>query len=747
MDEILMNECPSCGKPNPPALDECVHCGAALIPMQPGPTGPGDDLLPEEPSAAKDDTPEWLKSFAEEPLEEDTTDPGIEDSGDTWLRNMREDKLVDTGDLDEPSSPDAESEIMGEEDLDVPDWLNTLSSIPVSSVGEIASELEEEMPDWLNSLGLEDSGELPILNQEISEQKPPQPKKSGATDELAEKLPDISGLTPADLPDWLTANAPDIYQDDSPDQSEAEEMPDWLSSIVPGSLLASDSEEPPAPEAEYPDWLLEMSESGSPASQTPGDGETTDMENWLASQGTTPAFTGFDAGEYPFDKDTEGLMSSTLPDWLGEQMSPDRAALGEADQQPGDDLSPGSLPDWLRAMRPDAGYMDGLVTGKEQVAGELERAGPLTGLRDLLPAEPEITRSGKPPLYSLKLQITEKQAKNAELLNKLLESESRGRSVKSSPAITPQRILRWLIALGILISIIIPSIASLTASPTSWFARGIDLPPSLPVEANAANTLINALPSGSPVLIAFDYEPGLSGELNAAAAGVIDHLMLKGSRLALVSTSPIGPSLAENLVTGVLAKHQYQSGDMYTNLGYISGGMAGLQNFAIAPSQTLVLPHDNRSILQIISSDVNPWEQPALVGENNLSDFALSVVITDDPDTARSWIEQVQPHLRPDSLIMVISAQAEPFVRPYYDTSPKQLSGLVTGLSGGAAYENRQGQRILAFSYWDAFGFGILTAQILIFFAGAYNLTSVLLDRRAKPARENKPRGKQETGP
>ena len=43
-------------------------------------------------------------------------------------------------------------------------------------------------------------------------------------------------------------------------------------------------------------------------------------------------------------------------------------------------------------------------------------------------------------------------------------------------------------------------------------------------------------------------------------------------------------------------------------------------------------------------------------------------------------------------MLMVISAQAEPMIRPYYDSG--QLQGLVTGLAGGKAYEeiiNRPG--------------------------------------------------------
>ena len=68
----------------------------------------------------------------------------------------------------------------------------------------------------------------------------------------------------------------------------------------------------------------------------------------------------------------------------------------------------------------------------------------------------------------------------------------------------------------------------------------------------------------------------------------------------------------------------------------------------------------------------------------------MVLVITDDADTARGWIEQVQPKLvdplSPTPMTMVVSAQAEPLVYPSYLPFPKQVDGLVSGIAGGAYF-------------------------------------------------------------
>ncbi len=131
---------------------------------------------------------------------------------------------------------------------------------------------------------------------------------------------------------------------------------------------------------------------------------------------------------------------------------------------------------------------------------------------------------------------------------------------------------------------------------------------------------------------------------------------------------------------------------------------------------------------------------PPLQGINALADFDMLTVITDNPDTAHAWIEQVQPKLvsgdQQTPLIMVISAQAEPLVRPYYQESTGQVQGLVVGLRGGAAYSNLTGRENLPGLYWSAFGVGLALVAVIILIASIVAIASSLIAPRQKQAPE-----------
>jgi hypothetical protein len=113
---------------------------------------------------------------------------------------------------------------------------------------------------------------------------------------------------------------------------------------------------------------------------------------------------------------------------------------------------------------------------------------------------------------------------------------------------------------------------------------------------------------------------------------------------------------------------------------------------------------------------------PPVVGINQISDYEMIILLVDDPDVARVWIEQLAPKitnpLSLTSLVLVTSAQLEPIVRPYYESIPQPVNGLVVGLRGGAAYARLIGGDQLPRQYWDAFGLGTFVAALLILVGG-----------------------------
>jgi len=214
----------------------------------------------------------------------------------------------------------------------------------------------------------------------------------------------------------------------------------------------------------------------------------------------------------------------------------------------------------------------------------------------------------------------------------------------------------------------------------------------------------------------------MSGELEAASAALVQHLLLRDSQIVMVSSQPTGPGLGEAFLQENFSGDDYIKTHQYVNFGYVSGGAAGLLSFASDIRQTKA---------------EMAWDQAPLSEIQSIRDFALVVVLTDDPDTARSWVEQVQPLLY-DSvsstevpLVMVVSAQAEPLVYPYYYTNPQQIAGLISGIGGGAYYETVIGPSIAA-RYWTAYNVGMMVAVIIIAVGSIYNLARNSLSGSSK---------------
>jgi hypothetical protein len=251
---------------------------------------------------------------------------------------------------------------------------------------------------------------------------------------------------------------------------------------------------------------------------------------------------------------------------------------------------------------------------------------------------------------------------------------------------------RWLISVILIVSILLPVLIGTQISPE------LQLYPS---EWARTSVLLNEFPANSAMLLVFDYEPALSGELTASAAPVISTILLRGTRVALISTTPTGPALAEQFMESTQQAH-LSRGTQVVNLGYLAGGPVGIQSFASDPLGTI-----NLSV-----SGEPAWETPALQGVQQLSDFTAIIILTDNADSGRSWIEQTQADLGDTKMLLIISAQAEPMIRPYFDSG--QVHGLVTGLVGGKAYEQSYDTPGIAREYWDSFGLSVLAVELMV---------------------------------
>jgi hypothetical protein len=567
----------------------------------------------------------------------------------------------------------------GEEDLsidskDLPDWLTDSGTLQPESRGES----EPAFPGWM-------------VESDLPENEPESDTGKGLPDWIAD-LPDAgigeSKEPRQDLPDWLSnVSEQDVDQSGLPEPVESDEGDDFS-----------------AEEGGLPDWLTKLEATAD--EQTSGSSVPALI---LDEEDEIPAEAVAEEPERPPDHDI-----SAVPDWLTQIAAQEEQVEGvvpaEGELEP--DLAAAQLPSWLQAMRPIESAAPSAPVEKE---GEkvVEKVGPLAGLAGVLPAEPEFAHLSKPKSSLVKLQVSDNQQSHITLLENLLAEEGLAKPVTARSAITSQYFLRLLIALVVIVSVIAPL----------WLNRQLlplPDPASVSNEVFDFNQVVYGLPAGETVLVAFDYEPSFSGELDALANAALADAAGRGVQMVIVSTNPTGPILAERFMTSRLTNIDAN----YVNLGYIPGGAAGLLAFAQTPRD--IIPFDLRG--------GRVWETTSLASVNSLSDFGMVMVLTENPDTARSWIEQVQPVLGAASkpMLMVLSAQAEPMVRPYYETDPKQVSGMISGLAGGAAFESISGGEGVARLYWDAFGVGLVVAAALILLGGIASLAMALFSKPDK---------------
>ncbi len=638
----------------------------------------------EEPSqpASKQTTPaddlSWLDQFGGTPASSQPSQPETPRADSqqdlSWLNDLgaaSESQPVDAA----PNQPVSPPPFASEADLD---WLNKLGGTPEQpaqpfSIPEQKRASEEDL-SWLNDLS-----------------KPVEPSSPPASQEDLSWLNELGGV-----PEPLSTPP---FQEIKPDPTAPGQTAPFSQKIADETepeWLKRATEEPsmPAPGDLSMDWFSSASQperEKTPAS-TP---QTSPFEGNILSTPDEPASLS--------NQDVDSLFSVDLPDWLSASetetaepsVQPTSAASAEGDES----LTPVDLPSWVQAMRPvEAVITETTPSASDQPA---ETEGPLAGLHGAIPITP-VGSSRRPKPVSLTLQASDEQQSSAILLEQILGSETSPRALITSPAVTSQQWLRWVLT-GLFLLVLSGAI----------LLRSQSMPVSanLPGEVSGLPNAVMSIPTNSRILIVIDYEPSLAGEMEAVAGPLLDQVVLLSQPdLSFVSTSPNGAALVERLLvnTGI-----DPAGVSYLNLGYLPGGSAGVLGFIEAPGQ-------------IIPS----------AGVESFSEYAALVVLTDHAESGRIWVEQLQsrravdPALSNQPLLMAASAQAGPLLQPY--VSSQQINGLISGLADAARYEFVNNSRPgTARSYWDTFGIGLTLSVALIIIGSLWSLFTGIRDRRA----------------
>ncbi|MFZ5878121.1 MAG: hypothetical protein ACOY0R_02005, partial [Chloroflexota bacterium] len=664
---------------------------------------------PAHPAPPSDgDTPDWLKGLGEDvsaPAPSSLAMPQASDDltdGDSpdWLKGLGEDVSAPA-----PSSlamPQASDDLT---DGDTPGWLKGLGE-EAPAPASAAAEDGFFMPDWLKG----------------AEETPP--------------------ADAADMPDWLKGAAPSAAADDAvpdwlkgspePAQPPAGDFDDGLPAWLKKARMSDEQEtpaarpfaapEPSTPPAAGPTFVPAFTDF------SPDEASVIETPDWLAKLGQSPEPSGLSRPEtsmpsiIPEEEDAEfGQTTSVefdslfteMPDWLNPSSLPSSSGKQGQPADTAAELSPASLPSWVEAMRPVDVASSVLEAAN---AGEtVETRGPFAGLVGVLPSALYLGASSKPKPLASKLQADDEQQSQAALLEQIMAAEANPEPMITSAGVNSQRILR--IATFILLLAVV---AGAIFMGTQIFPMPIGRPAAAMAAFNAVDSV---LPPDAPVLLVFDYEPALSGEMEAVAAPLLDHMIvIKHPRMALLSTSPTGAVMAARMFAGPLGE---LPAVQYVNLGYLPGGLSAVRAFAQDPVHTLTLPADV-SLFNL--TPPSAWTSPTLQGVQSFSSFAAIILITDSAEAGRAWIEQAGPLRGSAQFVVISSAQAGPLLQPYYASG--QINGLASGLHDAAVLElNNAGRPGTARRYWDAYTLSLTLALALLVVGILWSLTANLRER------------------
>ncbi len=791
MPDII--KCPSCGESNLPDQEFCQYCQTRLQPLTgplkgaDAPIKPGQVPTKKNTAELEPILPQWLRdardlarkddqqaasAFSENLQQPAQSQPASSAKGlPAWLASItgitskstksqtessdvRRVELGDKDDFakDESAGPSSDkkgpswltalkpSEPQPDEKDEVRDWFRNLGSSeqtqppeqPESIENSFSGSSASDTPDLLRAKGSQEetanSADSAGYSETVLGEPPAGIISEAAESPSNEDIPDVMNSFPISEGSEQDTTSESLKSTES--ATSADEIPDWLSSdvTIPPSTAVEDEpdamEEAPfgdiddkseATALQYPSFTVFEEKPLEPDQEEDPLGWLDSFQPVSAHKPGTPIaqadFTPLDFTEDSQASDNIDELFIDIPDGLSSASEVPLSSIPTADTD-SEVIVPDDLPSWVEAMRPVDQGISQLSSRSSSTDQTLESGGALAGLAGVLPTASGFAPMSKPKAYSIKSQASEEQQAQAALLEQVLTSETTPVPIASFSVLRTSRSLRWFLAFTIFVMLAIPLFLR-----TQLFS----LPVGIPLAVNGALQVAQSIPEDASVLVAFDYEPARVGEMEAAAAPMFDQMiLLRHPHLTFISTNETGAILAERFISGPLAVHNYQSGIQYLNLGYLPGGQMGIRAFAQNPQITAPF---NMSLSAA-------WDSAPLKGVSSLSQFAALIVVTDNADAARTWIEQTESARGGIPFIVISSAQAAPMIQPYYES--RQISGLVSGLYGGALFEQyNAGRPGTARSYWDAFSLGMLLAMALVLGGGLWNFSLGLRDRAA----------------
>jgi hypothetical protein len=288
-----------------------------------------------------------------------------------------------------------------------------------------------------------------------------------------------------------------------------------------------------------------------------------------------------------------------------------------------------------------------------------------------------------------KLNISRDEQHQADQLASTVLDERTPRPGKSKVRTAPMWVLR------LLTSVLLIAVVGLSL----FTGRDLLLRPGInPSHSTALLSWAEGLSEGDSLLLVFDYQAGLSGEIQINARPVMELITQQKPQITIVSSSVAGPILYQELFDSVSDIELRDIDD----LGY----------FPLASFGAYVLANQATPGWQFIGT---PETHHALQLEN----FDSMLIFSDTYESAGVWIEQVHTLSPEIEIYLVLAAQAAPLLTPYYDSG--QVSGLIYGFEDFEGIGTHQGKTSTGPNRWQAYQAGVIVLIAFLVFGVVFS--------------------------
>jgi hypothetical protein len=260
-------------------------------------------------------------------------------------------------------------------------------------------------------------------------------------------------------------------------------------------------------------------------------------------------------------------------------------------------------------------------------------------------------------------------------------------------------------------------------------------------EQQSVFAAMDALPAGQPILVAFEYSPAGSGELDDLARVLLRDIFRKGAKPVIVSTNAIGAMHAQSLLAVFgnnpaelaalnRANQPLLARQDYYVLAYLPAGATGVRAIL-------------NGVYNLTALDRTAQFGTDIEGKpSGLNDAAVEslqrapvIVLAETADEVRIWAEQYR---RPgiQKMLFAGSVAADAAARTYTASQPASYIGPLVGLRDATTYRKlRQangatpGEIALLDQRWQSTGLGALLAGIFILLGAAFSMIGAIRQR------------------